>query len=76
MVVMTQSMEEWLWRFHRDILALVSFGHLELITDELAQEYIEWCQTDEGRQYLKGGSKYDPNHKGNIASAKAHANGE
>lgn len=76
MVIMTQSMEEWLWKFHRDKIWLISFGHLELVTDEMAKEYIEWCQSDEGRQYLEGGSKYDPNHRGNIESAKARANGK
>lgn len=73
MVTMTQSMEAWLWKYHRDLFVPLGFGHLELFTEELAQEYAEWCLTEEGRQYLQGGSKYDPNHRGNIASAKAHA---
>lgn len=73
MPILTQSMEVWLWKYHRDKLALIMFGHLELFTEEMAQEYVEWCKTEEGRQYLQGGSKYDPNHRGNIASAKARA---
>jgi hypothetical protein len=24
----------------------------------MQKDYIEWCKTDEGKQYLKGGSKY------------------
>jgi hypothetical protein len=66
-------MEIWLATYHRDLFVPLMFGHLELFTDELAKEYADWCQTEEGLQYLKGGSKYDPNHKGNIASAKARA---
>ena len=58
MVKLTQSMKEWLWRYHRDKMALILLGHLELFTDEMAKEYIEWCKTDDGRQYLKGGAKY------------------
>lgn len=34
------------------------FGHTELLTKEMYDEYIKWVQTDEGKQYLKGGSKY------------------
>lgn len=34
------------------------FGHIEEFTEELAHEYVDLCRTDEGRQYLKGGSKY------------------
>lgn len=71
MPIFTQSMEVWLFTYHRDLFVPLMFGHLELFTDELAREYADWCQTEEGRQYLKGGSKYDPNHRGNIASEKA-----
>ena len=31
---------------------------LERKDPRMAKEYIEWCKTDEGKQYLKGGSKY------------------
>jgi len=37
---------------------LIMFGHLELFTDEMQEEYLVWCQTDEGRKYLEGGSEY------------------
>lgn len=73
MPIMTQSMEVWLFNYHRDEIVLIMFGHLELFTDEMWRDYLEWCKTEEGRQYLKGGSKYDPNHKGNIASDRARA---
>lgn len=66
MVRLTQSMQEWLWRNHRDIITLIQLGHVELITDEMQREYIAWCQTEEGAQYLKGGSKYDEEYAKRI----------
>ena len=60
MVQLTQSLEQWLFENHRDKIALIMFGHVELFTPEMRQAYLEWCKTDEGRQYLKGGSKYKP----------------
>lgn len=58
MVKLTQSLQEWLWRNHREKLTLIMFGHTELFTDEMAKDYIEWCKSEDGRQYLKGGAKY------------------
>ncbi len=58
MVKMTQSFEKWLWDHHRDKFVLVAFGHTELITDEMYEKYLEWCETEEGKSYLKGGSNY------------------
>lgn len=58
MVRLTQSFQHWLWVNHRDKIGLILLGHTELITEEMVKEYIEWCKTEEGRQYLKGGSKY------------------
>lgn len=55
---MTQSFSAWCFKFHPEIYSLLRFGHSELFTKEMQQEYIDWVQTDEGRQYLKGGSKY------------------
>ena len=65
MVFMTQSMEQFLWQFHRDKIGLILLGHTELFTKEMSEEYINWCRSDEGRKYLAGGSEYDPNHIGN-----------
>lgn len=59
MVRLTQSLEVWLWQNHREKLPLIMLGHVEEFTEEMQRDYIAWCQTDEGRQYLKGGSKYD-----------------
>lgn len=58
MIEFTQSFSVWCWKYHRDIYALLKFGHLELLSEDMKKEYIEWVATDEGKQYLKGGSKY------------------
>ena len=60
MVELTQSLSQWLWNNHRDKIVLIMMGHTELLTNEMWNEYIAWCKTDDGKQYLKGGSKYDP----------------
>ena len=58
MITLTQSLQHWLWKNHKDIIGLIMFGHLELFTEDMQKEYLEWCRTEEGKQYLKGGSKY------------------
>ena len=58
MVKLTQSLQQWLWVNHRDKVGLIMLGHTELMTDEMWNEYIEWCKTKEGQSYLKGGSNY------------------
>lgn len=59
MVKLTQSLSRFLWeKGYKEEMCLMMFGHLELFTEEMEKEYIEWCQTDEGKKYLKGGSEY------------------
>lgn len=58
MVEMTLSLRTFLFKFHKDIYTHLMFGHVELFTDEIQKEYIEWCKTDEGKSYLEGGSNY------------------
>lgn len=58
MVELTQNMQKWLWDNNRDLLPLIMLGKTELFTPEMWKEYIEWCKTDEGKKYLKGGSEY------------------
>ena len=61
MVKLTRSLSQWLFENHPKILPLIAFGHIELFTEDMQKEYLEWCGTEEGKQYLKGGSKYcDP----------------
>lgn len=64
MVKLTQSLEQWLFENHREIIPLIMFGHAELFTDEMQEQYLAWCQTGEGKQYLKGGSKYKEENDG------------
>lgn len=66
MVRLTQSLRVWLMKNHPDILPLIEFGHTELFTDKMAAEYANWCQTEEGMQHLKGGSKYDEEYAKTI----------
>ncbi len=58
MIELTQSLLHWLSINHKDKIALIIFGHVELFTEDMQKEYLEWCQTDEGKSYLKGGSNY------------------
>lgn len=58
MVELTQSLEQFLAMKYPQLLVLIPFGHIELFTPEKKKEYLDWCKTDEGKQYLKGGSKY------------------
>lgn len=57
MVKLTQSLKQWLWENHKNIIPLIMLGHTELFTDEMKNEYIKWCKTDGGKQYLRSGSK-------------------
>ena len=48
MVRLTQSLRHWLWEHHKDKIGLIMFEHTELITQEMWDEYIEWCKTEDG----------------------------
>lgn len=58
MVNLTQSLRHWLYAHYPDKIALIALGHTEFYTVEMHMEYLEWCRTEEGKQYLIGGSKY------------------
>lgn len=59
MIKMIQSLEHWLWKNgYNEELVYISFGHLEYFTKEMERVYLEWVKTDDGKQYLKGESKY------------------
>lgn len=58
MVELTQSLSQWLFDNHRDILPLIMMGHLELFTHEMQKAYLEWCTTEDGKKYLAGGLYY------------------
>ena len=58
MVKLTQSLQQWLYAHHPDKISLIVLGHTELYAEEMHAEYLEWCRTEDGKQYLVGGSKY------------------
>ena len=58
MIKLTQSLQQYLFVNHREIIVPLMFGHTEVLTQEIWDAYIEWCKTDEGHKYLKGGEKY------------------
>lgn len=58
MIKLTWSLYHYLWVNHMDKLTLIMFGHVEEITDEIWNDYIDWVKTEEGKSYLKGGSNY------------------
>lgn len=45
MIKMTQSLEHWLFKYRRDKFTLIMLGHIEVFTDEMQKDYIEWCKT-------------------------------
>jgi hypothetical protein len=38
---------------------LILFGHTELLTDNIQNDYLNWLETDEGKSHLKGGGEND-----------------
>ena len=54
----TQSAAKFFFDKYPQETSLFMLGHTEAITEEMCKEYIEWCRTDEGRSYLKGGANY------------------
>ena len=58
MIKLTASLEHWLWINHRELLSQILFGHTEVLSADLIQEYMTWCETEEGKSYLKGGENY------------------
>ena len=58
MVKLTCSLKHWLFVNHPELISQIMFGHTELFTPEMREEYLAWVATDEGRSYLQGGSNY------------------
>ena len=52
MVHLTKSLQVWLFRNYPELLPLVMFGHIELITNDMYQKYLYWCKTPEGSGLL------------------------
>ena len=58
MIKLTCSLKHWLAINYPENFVLITFGHVELFTPEMHEEYIKWCQTEEGKRYLVGGDLY------------------
>ena len=53
MAKLTDSLKEFLWQSeHRKIIPLLMFGHVELFTEEIQQQYLEWLieNQDKGKE--------------------------
>lgn len=59
MVTLTQSLQHWLWENYREKLVYIKLGHTELLTQDMWDEYIQWCSTPEGKKWLEGGECYE-----------------
>lgn len=53
MVQLTKSLQTFLFLYHRDLLVPLTFGHIELYTKEIENEYYEWLRTEEGKKALE-----------------------
>lgn len=59
MIKCTQSLRHWLFENgYKKELVYIEFGHAEYLTEDMYRRYLEWCTTDEGKKYLKGGEYY------------------
>ena len=76
MVELTLSLQKFLWEKYRDMFPVIMFGHVELFTKEIQEEYLAWCETDEGRKYLEGGEEYEKVKERVIAALCTKNKGE
>ena len=44
MVDIDKEFQSWLFKYHREELALILLGHVELVTDEMLDEYENYCK--------------------------------
>lgn len=61
MIKLTWSLQNFLSKYHPDLLVPLTFGKIELYTKEINNEYLDWLFSDEGKEYLQGGSKNKEN---------------
>lgn len=49
MVKLTESLKEFLSQSeHKEIIPLLMFGHVELFTEDIQQEYVQWLAKNQG----------------------------
>ena len=58
MTKLTQSLTQWLFENHPTKLCKIMFGASYLMTQDMWQSYLAWCQTPDGKSWLKGGENY------------------
>ena len=58
MVKLSHSLLHWLCKNHSDIMNLIMLGHTELVTEDMRNQYLHWCKTDEGKTFLVGKANY------------------
>ena len=63
MVTMTLSFKTWCLRYHREIYSLLMFGHVELLTDDMKKEYLEFLVTMTGKPLLYVPGNHDKNYE-------------
>lgn len=51
-VHLSENLRVFLEKDHKDLIFPLTHGKHDVLTDEIFQEYVIWCQTDEGRKYL------------------------
>lgn len=52
MIKISHRLEVFLRKYYEDFWPLISLGFYELITDEMWNEYVDWCHSDEGRMVI------------------------
>lgn len=59
MIKTTCSLDYWMLKNgYQKELTLLKFGHTEVFTAAMRDEYLKWCETEEGLSYLQGGKNY------------------
>ena len=53
MVTLSKSLHHWLFKNYPDKLVYTMFGHVEVLTEDIINEYTQWLSTDEGKKWLK-----------------------
>lgn len=51
-VFMTRNFRMFMYRYHREELVLLALGRKDVLTDEIWQEYLDWCQSEEADPYF------------------------
>ena len=53
MVVLSQSLQHWLFENYPDKLVYIMLGHVEVLTSDIVNDYVKWLSTEEGKSWLE-----------------------